>query len=92
MMVGRSLCSNNKSNWNKAQYDDEILFDFCKCADNTLEIVVKAKPDVFNHNLKLFLDYTRKFDLERFYSAAFAKGQRVGSIYVYKIRYNGRPR
>ena len=31
----------------------EILTpDFLKCADDTLEIVVKAKPDVFNHNLE----------------------------------------
>jgi Lipoate synthase len=31
----------------------EILTpDFLKCEDNTLEIVVKAKPDVFNHNLE----------------------------------------
>ena len=34
----------------------EILTpDFLKCDDTVLDIVVKAAPDVFNHNLRQFL-------------------------------------
>ena len=39
--------------------------DFLKCADYTLEIVVKAKLDVFNHNLETVPGLYPKFGLER---------------------------
>ena len=57
----------------------EILTpDFLKCADNTLEIVVKANRTYLIIIWKLFLDYTQKFGLERaiFILYGFCKGSK----------------
>ena len=70
----------------------EILTpDFLKCEDSALEVVVDAKPDVFNHNLETVPVFILKLDLVLviFIPYVYCSGSRKWIDHVHQIRHDG---